>query len=481
MNKLVKQVLALTGAMIAAWLIVSFSTRGRFNGYYHSPLPPKAEPAGFEQTMEGEGLVLVESIRKQGDYMQFQMKPEKPGDLYITWSDPDTSDQYTGAFRVTYDGHIVDLSNGNFSGDLALQIVITVYTVLLSLSMLLHFIRAKGPDFYSYETIYSGGFCVFALLSAALFLVITVRRVLNPAEYSMADAYGAISGSSIRFLFYTSPMILIFAVLMVISNVELLRHERKRLANVLGILISLVMVTGAALIIFFSTRNFSGSEMEVRIHDTVWNVVGTVYVYFECILLGSVICGLRAVKMTVDPVQDFLVILGCRFRKDGTLTPLLKGRVDRAIAFWKDQKEKTGKTAVFVPSGGQGPDESMPEAQAMRRYLLDQGVPDELILAEDQSKNTFQNMAFSKKLIDGRKTERRVAFSTTNYHVFRGGVWANLAGLKAEGIGSSTKWWFWPNAFMRECIGLFVNRWKQELIVLVILVAAFGTMSMFLH
>ncbi len=62
--------------------------------------------------------------------------------------------------------------------------------------------------------------------------------------------------------------------------------------------------------------------------------------------------------------------------------------------------------------------------------------------------------------------------------MFRSGVWAALAGLNAEGIGSQTKWWFWPNAFMRETVGLLQNRWKQEILLLVILILFFGALSL---
>ena len=103
--------------------------------------------------------------------------------------------------------------------------------------------------------------------------------------------------------------------------------------------------------------------------------------------------------------------------------------------------------------------------------------PADRVLVEDQSRNTEQNMEFSKKLIeerDGSADDKNVIFVTTNYHVFRSGVWAGLAGLRAEGLGSETKWWFWPNAFIRECIGLLANRIVPEVIWLVILVAIFG-------
>ena len=36
-------------------------------------------------------------------------------------------------------------------------------------------------------------------------------------------------------------------------------------------------------------------------------------------------------------------------------------------------------------------------------------------------------------------------------------------GIEAEGIGSKTKWYFWPNAFIREFIGLLASKWKQHI------------------
>ena len=89
-------------------------------------------------------------------------------------------------------------------------------------------------------------------------------------------------------------------------------------------------------------------------------------------------------------------------------------------------------------------------------------------------------MEFSRKLIeerDGSADDKNVIFVTTNYHVFRSGVWAGLAGLRAEGLGSDTRWWFWPNAFIRECAGLLANRLVPEAVCLVILILIFGSIA----
>ena len=102
----------------------------------------------------------------------------------------------------------------------------------------------------------------------------------------------------------------------------------------------------------------------------------------------------------------------------------------------------------------------MPEGQAIRNYLISQGIPEGHIIVEDRSMNTEENFRYSYELMKERGTDDpKVAFSTTNYHVFRAGAIASMQGIKAEGIGSSTKAYFWINAFIREYIAtLFAER-----------------------
>ena len=122
----------------------------------------------------------------------------------------------------------------------------------------------------------------------------------------------------------------------------------------------------------------------------------------------------------------------------------------------------------------------MPEAQAMRRYLIGKGIPDESVIPENKSRSTLENMKNARDIIRQVCPEGKIAFATTDYHVFRGGLWAAQAGLRAEGIGSRAAWWFWPNAFMRECAGLLAFRWKQELLLLAVITAFFALLTLIL-
>ena len=194
-------------------------------------------------------------------------------------------------------------------------------------------------------------------------------------------------------------------------------------------------------------------------------------------IIGTIIADILCANYKAEPDKDFLIVLGCGLEKDGTPTPLLKKRLDAALNFSKRQSSQTGKEPSFVVSGGQGADEIQSEAASMRQYLLTQNVPEKQILMENRSTNTAENMLFSGKIILQLMPESMIAFVTTNFHVFRSGVKATMANMKAVGIGAPTNWFYWPNAAVREFIGLIVSNPKKQILVLLGLLAFYTLLT----
>ena len=85
---------------------------------------------------------------------------------------------------------------------------------------------------------------------------------------------------------------------------------------------------------------------------------------------------------------DFIIVHGAGLLKSGDVTPLLAGRLDKGI----DVFHKSGDRARIIVSGGQGADEVVSEAFAMKKYLLEKGIPEHCILMEDRSTTTYENM-----------------------------------------------------------------------------------------
>ena len=317
---------------------------------------------------------------------------------------------------------------------------------------------------YSYNTIYYMGFSLFLLAVAVMQLRITLLLIRYPQVYQANEILHILLDSAKNFMYYSSPFLLLFSIALCVSNISLIRHEGRRLVNILGILLSFLLVAGLVLLFLFD-RYASGSRLQVMLHDLAANIFAAVYLYFECMLIGAIVADVIAARYEPEPDKDFLIVLGCGFRKDGSPSPLLQGRLDRALRFAEKQEAATGKAPIFVTSGGQGPDEVCSESACMKRYLLEQGVPEERILEEDRSTDTFENMKYSKAQIWKVNPQGKVAFATTNYHVFRSGLYARRVKMRAVGMGADTKWYFWPNASVREFVGLLTeHRGKQILI-----------------
>ena len=469
-------------ALALACVLISVAGRILTGNRFEMSIPMQRDEISatedIEVSWENDNAMTVAELKvgEKGDLI-IALHPEEPGDYEMSVKRGDGSSLFFDKLHVDRVGTTYSMQTRNFTGDNAVIGGVTLFFLGLAVICLLHFKRLSGPLIYSYDAIWAFGVEIFSSVAGLYFLNTFIRRIVQADVAWMRYVYESFSLSGWIFMMVTAPAVLVFSVLMIISNIALLRHESVRVQNILGLGIGFVLIFCEAFGAWLLMQNVSGSEMQVRVYYTLSSVYYTVFTYFECILIGSVVSGIRAARHVPAPDKDYILILGCGFRKDGTLPPLLRGRVDKAIEFWRNQKEKFGKTAVLIPSGGQGGNEPMPEAEAMGRYLLECGIPEEVIMREDKSRNTYQNMAFSKKLIEEREgsaDDKEVIFVTTNYHVFRSGVWAGLAELRAEGLGSKTKWWFWPNAFIRECIGLLANRIVVEAVALVLVILLFG-------
>ena len=377
---------------------------------------------------------------------------------------------------------------GANSNTIPLFALAIVYLAIVIASLLWAFFAQLRYNPYSYNTIYYVGFALFLFSVLLTHVMVLVRLLHYPDVYTADEIPHILVNSAKNYMLFSIPFIFIFSVLLFISNISLLMHERKRFANVLGIILSLLLI-GGEIFLFKYDYYASGSQREIMWHDLFANIFAAIYLYFECMLIGSIIANMIVVRYKAPLDRDYLIILGCGLRKDGSPTPLLKSRIDRAIAFYKQQKTETGKELTFITSGGKGDLEANSESLAMMRYLIEQGIPENKIIQEDSSRDTMQNMRFSKEKITERSkngeftSKTKVSYSTSNYHVFRSGICARRAKMRAIGVGAKTKWYFWPNAAVREFIGLISEHRLKQAIILGSIITAYValTISIYSH
>lgn len=382
------------------------------------------------------------------------------GKVFILNGASDTGEVSQRSFvyvNVLPGGIVYDMSTGNFSGYRQLSAIVAVYVVLLTVLILISFILRCKTELFSYSTLFCGG--------AALFLISMMISILSSrtSDHSMLSFYSVLKNAGYSLILYCFPIMIVFAVSLAISNIVLIKREGRNLVNMLGFIMSALIIGGYVAAFFLDGIFFSGSEREMRIIGTVTSVYYTTFAYYEMMIVSASLCGMIAARKKPAFDKTHIIILGCAIAKDGTPLPLLRGRIDRAIAFAKDQASNSGGEVKFVPSGGKGSDEVIAEAESMKNYLLSQGIDESRVILENSSTNTQENMKFSLEKIKEDCDDPRIVFSTSEYHVLRSGMISESEGLDAEGIGSRTKWYFWPNAFIREFIGLLASKWRKHL------------------
>ncbi|WP_054813423.1 YdcF family protein [Nocardia arizonensis] len=247
---------------------------------------------------------------------------------------------------------------------------------------------------------------------------------------------------------------------LLLNGVQLVRREGIRPHTVLPVGAAAVFLVPYAL---YVTAYVLGNSWFTVVTASVTLVVG----YFGLLLLAFLLYAYLYGHLGYRAGMDAIVVHGCGL-VDGRVSPLLASRLDRAVAVYRAEVA-AGRTPVIVTSGGRGPDEEVAEAEAMSDYLVAGGLPPEVILREDRSTDTRENLLFTEGLLTERGGTARLVLVTSNFHVLRTAILARELGLDAEVIGARTALYYLPTAILREFVALVVRyRWTNILACLVL-------------
>lgn len=419
---------------------------------------------------------IIETRVEEGGSFYVKVRSKTPGKVYLAAK----AGEHTSSLITIYvhpSGIITEQDYfGYITGGEVIRIFIVLYVAVVLAELIYKYRKAVKENIYTYDNILLFGLIVFV----AFLLLSQILSCITESKLGLYILFCNILTLTESFAFLTFPVAFISAILTTLSNVQLLRKEGRSWRNTLGIILGVILCIATLTPVAISTGLERSRWEWFDVHR--WTGIGRfigmfieytagiIVSYFEFILIGSIVLGIKAARHIPAFDKDYIVINGCQIRKDGTVTKLLQSRADRAIEFAAMQKKATGKDIIFVPSGGKGSDEVISEAESISNYLISQGIPESSIIPENKSTTTLENFKYSAEIIKEKgPADAKVAFSTTNYHVFRSGMLASRAGIRAEGIGSPTKSYFWVNAFIRELVATIVYERKKHFLVLTFL------------
>ena len=187
-------------------------------------------------------------------------------------------------------------------------------------------------------------------------------------------------------------------------------------------------------------------------------LIAACYAAAFCIFI---VCGFLMVRASTEGKNvnaDAIIVLGAAVHGD-KVTWVLENRLNTAIEYLNAHPN-----AVCVVSGGQGAGETVTEASAMKKYMLERGMDETRVYTEEKATNTNENFQYAKVIIDGLLgRDAKIAFVTTNFHVYRAGRVAAAQGVNAVGIPADDVWYLRLNNFLRECVGICVYALRGDI------------------
>lgn len=183
---------------------------------------------------------------------------------------------------------------------------------------------------------------------------------------------------------------------------------------------------------------------------------------FAALVLLGVLCaaglmGFVYYKEThLPPIgdSDVIIVLGAQVKADGTPSVALERRLTAALESYRVDRQ------LIIVCGAQGGNEPRAEGDVMRDWLIDQGVPQEDVVAETASFNTRENLTYAKAIMQHRGLEQALVV-TSDYHVARALALCKQVDISAVGKGSPSKPEYFIKNHFREGLS-WIKFWLES-------------------
>lgn len=144
-----------------------------------------------------------------------------------------------------------------------------------------------------------------------------------------------------------------------------------------------------------------------------------------------------------------VIVLGARI-KDGEVTLVQKRRLDVAIDYLEENPN-----AKCIVTGGLQKDEGLVVADIMKKYLRTAGIEEDRIFIEGKAQDTYENLLYSKDIIEKNNLSKTVILVSDNFHLLRSTWFAKSIGYTSVyRLACHTPLGILPSYWFREILSM---------------------------
>ena len=300
----------------------------------------------YHVVAETPGIVEISNIRIEGERLKFDIGSLKKGRASLEIGRQEEGRQVLESVYVHMFGIItVNTFFGKCTASVMIPLSILIILVLLYIDRFKKFRIEVRENAYSYRNTMNFGLIVF--MTFLILYMVMILLDFGGIDYSIKS----VLASAEFFASFAFPVAFIVSLLVSLSNLNLMRKEGANWRNMLGFILGVgicFMTILPELTYGFIMRTqvvdiFNEKAIATHVYSFLEHSLFFIVVYLECILLGAIVFGIRSAKNIPSFDKDYILILGSQIRPDGTLTPLLQSRADRAIEVSDMQKKESGK------------------------------------------------------------------------------------------------------------------------------------------
>lgn len=287
-------------------------------------------------------------------------------------------------------------------------------------------------------------FGIYAPLLNVIFYRMGFKDAFTQGVFAAAsDAFTTLIVVHVFYFSYKSAIIRrLIAFIVIINSLLLMSYGNKGVGSLIVYLFTIV-ISLASFLHSLIDSVVAKSKFRILWYMAIAGFLVVVSMFSFLLISGHMI------KPKGD--EQVAIVLGAGLAGDRPNSVLAK-RLDKCAEYAMKHPDM-----IIITSGGQGADEIVPEALAMKNYLVEKGVSRERIFMEDKSTTTEENLRFSLEIMKNKGFDEStgVVVVTNDFHCFRSEKYAIAEGYESvRTLPAATPIGIWLPNYIREIMAV---------------------------